>query len=460
MPLYPHFNENDKDKLLQFSKRKENREQKLMSYNLQAKGILSEMEDEDDLISDDEYAAVLNDEREIIVADTLYKYTYSGMFSVHKNEKHLLDNYIEDNDIEYLMPEPSSLIRGSIKATAKIIQSLPTERLIMEGNGCEFTGVPRDVTTFFQRESCSSGGGGSSSSSTNSVDHTQSLVNLIDDLEGCETLTGFLDGVFKVFGVSRKCYSSFSSKYRTKTKYWKENYLLWNSIGVKVKHQKRGWTGLWRAKDTDEIALSISQASFKFTLNIPNFPQSYGPQKLYFFEGKIFNSQKQIINYQNQYQKPPFPVVPFVSEVVVTEFIDDAFGYSLSVDKMRELFYKDVWKGAKSIVKSYKNRQPKNVTHIIYTPTTVYINYVDLDRRSLNTKKIVNRLDYNFGLGFKFNVNVDDQGHYSTNISNIGDVFGSIVIPKLYDYDDVKMDFVGASRKGNTWKGSRIIYTD
>lgn len=132
----------------------------------------------------------------------------------------------------------------------------------------------------------------------------------------------------------------------------------------------------------------------------------------------------------------------------------------MSVDKMRELFYQGIWQGAKSIVQTYKNRQPKNVTHIIYTPTVVYLNYVDLARRVLNTKKIVSRLDYNFGLGFKFNVNVDAQGNYSTNISNVGDVFGNIIIPNLYDYDDVKMDFVGASRRGNIWKGSRIVYTD
>lgn len=229
---------------------------------------------------------------------------------------------------------------------------------------------------------------------------------------------------------------------------------------VKVKHQKKGWTGFWRAKSTDEFALSVSQASFKFNINIPNFPQSYAPPRFYFFENKIFNSQSQLQNYSNSIYKPPFPEVPFVSEVVVTEFLSDTPGYDMSVDKMRELFYQGIWQGAKSIVQTYKNRQPKNVTHIIYTPTVVYLNYVDLARRVLNTKKIVSRLDYNFGLGFKFNVNVDDQGNYSTNISNVGDVFGNIIIPNLYDYDDVKMDFVGASRRGNIWKGSRIVYTD
>lgn len=329
-------------------------------------------------------------------------------------------------------------------------------------DNCNY-GIYETIDDYFNSECYYSGGGGSTGggSSTPPADHTQSLVNLIDNLEACNTLNGFLNSGFGLFGVSRKCYANFDSKYRTKTKYWKENYLIWNSIGVKVKHQKKGWTGLWAAKSTDEVALSISQASFKYTMNIPNFPQMYAPQKLYFFDGKIFNSQTQIINYQNQYQKPPFPEVPFVSEVIVTEWIDDTFGYQMSVDKMREHFYQGIWQGAKSIVQSYKNRQPKNVTHIVYTPTKILINYVDLEKRQLNTKKIVNRLDYNFGIGFKFNVYVDAQGHYSTNLGNFANnPLGFISIPHLYDYDDVKMDFVGASRRGNTWKGSRIVYTD
>ena len=131
---------------------------------------------------------------------------------------------------------------------------------------------------------------------------------------------------------------------------------------------------------------------------------------------------------------------------------------------MRQLFYQGVWQGAKLITNHYKNRQPKNVTHILYTPTKVFVNYVDLERRELNSKKIVNQLDYNFGLGVKFNAYIDGDGNITTNWGDfLNDPLGNlgfIVIPKLYDYDDVKMDFVGASRRGETWKGSRIVYTD
>ena len=91
------------------------------------------------------------------------------------------------------------------------------------------------VDAFGEGDGCSGGGGysGGGGSSSTPVDHTTSLVNLIDDLGPCDTMTGFLDGVFQIFGVSRKCYANHSSKYRTKTKYWKENYIIWNSIGVK-----------------------------------------------------------------------------------------------------------------------------------------------------------------------------------------------------------------------------------
>lgn len=383
------------------------------------------------------------------------------MFSIQKDKKVILDDYITENNIEYLIVDPDTITRGETTLTEEITVATPTIQEIEDPENCiNEKQMQKEVSEFYAFDSCSSGDtwgddGSSGGTVTTTVDHTQTLINLIDDLEACDQLTGFLDGVFKIFGVSRKCYAEFDSKYRTKTKYWKENYIVWNSIGVKVKHQKKGWTGLWRAKSTDEVSLSISQATFKYTIPIPNFPQIYAPLKIYFFEDKIFNSQSQILSYANAIYKPPAPNIPFVSDVILVEYVNDLIGFDMSVEKMRELFYTGVWQGAKLIVNEYKNEDPKNVTHILYTPTEVYVNYVDLENRKLNTKKITNVLDYNFGIGIKFNLDVDSNGHYSADLG-----FGDIIIPKLYDYNKVKMDFVGATRKGDVWKGSRIIYTD
>ena len=294
----------------------------------------------------------------------------------------------------------------------------------------------------------------------NVVDHTANLQNYMNTLGACNTINGFLDSGFGIFGTSKKCYENFDSKYRTKTKFWKERYYIYNSIGIKVKHQKKGWTGLWRAKSTDEVGLAIKLATFSYTINIPNFPASYAPKKLYFFEDKIFDSEAKAVSYNNAIYKPAKPDIPFLNDVTVVQWIDESFGYDLTVEKARSLFYTGAWAGAKAIVKSERGKEVKRVVHVLYTATKVIVTYADLENRKLNTKKIVNRFDFNFGLGFKFTVDVNSSGQYNTNINGWGNIPQHLTIPKLYDYKEIEIDFVGVSRKGNVWKGSNLKYTD
>jgi hypothetical protein len=480
-PLFPRYREDDQQNLAKFSKNKKERLQKTTFYRgirAMGKATPSEIDEDgelveefdDDLISDDDFASILNSQREVIVGDSLYKYTYDGLYAVKTIDKPLLDTYIADNNIEFLVQENENIIRGESLVTSKIKRTVTTESDLQRVSNCHeqdyLAPTNHTITDYFEDSGCDGGSGsgggstgGGSTGGTTTVDHTASLVAFVKDLDECNTINGFLNSGFGLFGVSKKCYDNFSSKYRTKTKYYKENYLIYNAIGVKVKHQKKGWTGLWRAKSTNEVALMISQASFKYTINIPNFPSMYAPPKLYFFENKIFNSQGQMQNYSNAIYKPPFPQIPYVSEVVITEFINHEVGSDLSVEDLREQFYTGVWAVAKNIVNSQKGRDPKNVTHILYSPTKVYLTFIDLDQRKLNTKKITNVFDFNFGLGFKFNVNVDASGNYSTDLISGFDL-GTLSIPKLYDYDEVKMDFVGVTRKDNTWKGSRLVYTE
>lgn len=88
MPLYPHFKEDDVGKLLSFSAKKLEKLENILLLNPQARSASAAISKEenfigefdDDLISDDEFASILNENREIIVGDTLYRYTYSGIF--------------------------------------------------------------------------------------------------------------------------------------------------------------------------------------------------------------------------------------------------------------------------------------------------------------------------------------------------------------------------------------------
>lgn len=483
MPLYPHFKESDVDLIQSFSQKKKAKLEKQRTFKKSSlkssysKGFPTDIDEDgelveeydDDLISDDEFASFLNDEREIIIGDSLYKFTYSGLFSVKKDNKHKLDKYIEDNNIEYLIPDANTIARGKTAPTDEINRLVPTREYIQEPIGECYNNYDNSIDVpEFEELSCGSGGGSSTPKSHTVVDHTESLNNYMKTLDACNTINGFLDSGFGIFGTSKKCYSNFDSKYRTKTKFWKEKYYVYNSIGIKVKHQKKGWTGLWRAKSTDEVGLAIKLATFSYTIKISDFPSLYAPKKLYFFEDKIFDSEAKAVSYNNAIYKPEKPDIPFLNDVTVVEWVDETFGYELTVEKARKLFYTGAWAGAKSIVKSEKGEEVKRVVHVLYGTnrgaasgtTKVIVTYADLENRKLNTKKIVNRFDFNFGIGFKFSVDVDSNGRYNTNVNGWGDLPKHITIPKLYDYKEIEIDFVGVSRKGNVWKGSNLKYKD
>lgn len=482
-PLFPNYVEGD-SRLLDFEKRKKERAQKVIQYNQQFQRKSSSIIDEDgelveeyddDLIADDDFAALLNDKREIIVDGKIYKYTYSGVFSTPIDNISALDGYIETNDLEYTIPQISDIVRGHTQINGNIDLNIPTTQELNTIESCsdgEDIISPLPFETIFQ-EDCGYGGGsstgggntgggnGNSGGSTGgntsgSIDHFQNMIDYSNALSPCQTDTGNLH-IWGLFGTTQKCYESFeNNKYRTKTKFWKENYVVYKSIGVKVKHQKKGWTGFWRAKATDEIALTVSQATFEYSLPVV-LPQNYFQPKFYFFEDKIFNSQSQILSYFSNTTKPPKPELPWDSEITLVEFINND---NLTTEKVRDLFYQGAWFGAKLLVNNYKMRDPNSFTHLIYNNGRVFVNYTNLKERALNYKKIVKTFDYNFNIGFKFNANIDSNGHLTTNINSFGDVIGAISIPRVYDYSNIQMDFTGLSRRGNEWKGSKLLYKD
>ena len=477
-PLFPNYLEND-PRLEEYYNFKKKSALKIPEKSPAYKSVGEYDEDgeyveefDDDLISDDEFASLLNQEREIIVGDSLYKYTYSGMFKIRSEDKPILDQYIDDNDIEYLLPDPGTIPRGITEVTPDIKQYAPTTNDIadctennhMKSSVNELSLIDAFSSCGGESDSSSGGGGstsggGSTGGSSSTVNHYANMVSYIEDLDACDTSNAGWNP-FGIFGTAKKCFESFSnSKYRTKTKYWNENYGLWRSVGVKVKHQKKGWLG-WRSKKTDEVALSVSHASFEFKLPI-HIPANHFHPQFYFFENNIYNSQAQILQYYTQVYHPPLPELPWNSEVTILEFMNaNDFGASFTVEQVRQYFYTAAWRGAKQLTRTFKGRDPERVTHILYDKDRVFINFIDLSKRKQNSKKIVDVFDYNFGFTIKFNVNFNADGSLSTNINDFGDVLGAISIPQLYEYENVSVDFVGVTRRGDEWKGSRLVYND
>ena len=459
-PLFPQYLENDNAKHEVFAKRKKEKLSKQIKKNLSKTstefdidGDLLE-EYDDDLIADDEFASFLNDNKEIIVNDTLYKYTNVGLFSVHSSKKSILDEYINNNVIDNLNQDFDLIQRGEIKINDDINLIIPTKIKINSISSCDdsFGSIDDNVLVFLS-DSCEDD---NYPINTSLKTPTDPMINYLENLSPCNADTAAFH-LWGLFEKSQKCYENFSdSRFRTKTKFRRENYIIYKSIGVKVKHQKKGWTGFWRAKKTDEILLSIDQATFEFS-NPITLPSNYFQPKFYFFEDKIFNSQSQIINYYNNTLKPPKPELPWNVEVILVEWINNE---NLTTTMVRDLFYQGAWFGAKLLVNNYKMKDPNSFAHIIYNNNRVFVNYIDLSQRELDSKKIVNVFDFNFQIGIKFNVNIDRSGNLTTNLDSFGDVINSITIPRVYDYSNIKIDFAGLSKRGNEWRGSKISFSE
>jgi len=96
-PLTPVFDQDDTKELEAFILAKKVRKQKLNSaYGKNIKVFVDEEFDiEDDLIQDPSFAALLNEEREIIIGDSLYKYTTDGLYYCLEKDRQKLNNHLK-----------------------------------------------------------------------------------------------------------------------------------------------------------------------------------------------------------------------------------------------------------------------------------------------------------------------------------------------------------------------------
>lgn len=423
--------EQDNEVLVQKFANRKAENKSLAKTNEQTENDLDDLED---LIGDDEYASFINDKGEIQVADSIYKYTDKGLFFVHKSDLGHLNDYLANNS------DNESASKSS--QTSRNYRVSPCEYALREGG---LRRLDDRIMRYIQPiDDCSSGGGGSSgggSSGSNNV--LSGLDNFVKNLPECESRSGTLD---VIFGPSAICIDKFSSKYRVKTKYWNQDYLLYKSIGITVKHQKKSWYGVWWTRSTDEIALGIKQAYFEYNVPIPQI-QNVNPQ-MFIYNGRAYNSQAQYISstYGNS-----LPNLPFTTplEIVVNLPVYGIFEYNLSADKLNKYFWENVWNQAKSVLQKLGQPMPKEIALVGLTSQKVVVNYVNTSQRKTGSKKIEKVFDWQAGFGIKFRTG-----------SGNGFTFKGVQMPKFYKYDKVKIDIYGVARRGSTWKGSRLIYED
>jgi len=87
------------------------------------------------------------------------------------------------------------------------------------------------------------------------------LQNFLSSLEPFSPSSGLFGNIF---GQNFVCIDRYESRKRVKTKAFNYNYFLVFHTGLKVKHQKKGWTGLWRRQNTDQVYAGVPKYQFQY----------------------------------------------------------------------------------------------------------------------------------------------------------------------------------------------------
>lgn len=428
-PLTPIFDENDTEKIKNFFLAKKERLQKRnIEFGITSKSSKSdeEIEFDDELISDPVLTGLLNENKEIYVADSVYKYTENGLYFCLVKDKQKLYDYL-----------------NKLSSTSK--NKNITNKMIPE----EITEVSNGINRFVPIIN-------SEISYNNPAPTSVSSPALLkQNLPICRIeKQGWLE---KIFGETEVDTEDYGDGKRVKIKFWNQNYFLFSSIGCSARFQKRvkilGIMG-WQKSYATQIELGVNSIEYTYSFNVPQFNASKYQYNTVFFEsnGLKFNQEGKIID------KMPTDKPGFIFDA---ESPQDALNITICNDIVQVLNAKEANQIIDNLAKSAVNALPAMTDKyllqnkiangkikynvIIATPldNKVTFKVMGIKWTNNNDNAITNYFDFNFLLTWK------------NTYVNPGDYLNGLVGGKKYKA--LSADIYGAALYNNEWKGRRLI---
>ena len=315
--LRPFFEDNEEEAMNDFLVRKQAKIAK-KGYLYSSKSNDDEIDLDDELISDANFAAILNEDRAIYVGDSLYIYTTLGAYACKIEDEEHLRNYLSNESSKISSKEKLLAARGSCNY---YISSYSRDML----EPIELRKVP--INSKINRyESCGGGSGGGSGSGSGSGSGGSSSTSLQASMP---IITPMSFGTCKysensiwqsIFGNRVKCNDYHDSTHRVQTQFYNENYLLFNKIGMKVKYQKKRFIGCSQSGTADYVEMGINSLMFNYknpyTLHNP-FSTHHIKYK---YKGVTYDMQGRVI--QDSMIEPAWPIsnesqilIPLVIEI-------------------------------------------------------------------------------------------------------------------------------------------------
>lgn len=449
-PLTPIFDENDTEKIENFFLTKKQRLQKRnIEFGITAKSAVSddEIDFDDELISDPALAGLLNESKEIYVADSLYKYTETGLYFCLIKDKQKLYNYLDKLSATSKKKQITNRLAPCDEQYPQLEKGSSTNKIIQE-----VTEVSEGINLFIPITDCNSGGGGSTPTPT-PVLTSPTLIK--QNLPICRIeKQGWLE---KIFGETEVDTEDYGDGKRVKVKFWNQNYFLFSSIGCSARFQKRvkilGISG-WQKSYATQIELGINNIEYTYNFNVPQFNASKYQYSTVFFEsnGLKFNQEGRVID------KMPTGKSSFIFD---SESPQDALNITICNDILTLLNAKEANMIIDNLAKAAVNALPGMADKyllqnkiangkikynvIIATPLDNKVTFKVMGVKWTNNddNAITNYFDFNFLIT------------WDSTYENPEDYLKGLKGAKKYNA--LSADIYGAALHDNVWKGRRLV---
>ena len=231
----------------------------------------------DPLVPDPYLTEVLNENREIEIDNHIFKITEYGTFIC-----------TEDKFVTLL-----SLINSMKNKTEQEVNSILTQNPVPSQEVGD-TKLYEILPGIFRYDSyqeleevtpiTESTGNATSNNPINDIFLDQYIYDQLPTYEfDSHTFVGGL--IQSVFGRTKPHKENFDSQHRIKVNFYDVDFGFYASAGVNVKMQTKGWTGIWRKLDTEEIRLGWD--GLEVTVNFKGMPVPPKKQDLSFEKVKL-----------------------------------------------------------------------------------------------------------------------------------------------------------------------------
>lgn len=451
--LRPYFNHNDNKSIDSFLKEKKvNKKKNGYLYSLKASDN-DNLDLDDELISDQNFASLLNEDREIYVGDSIYRYTTNGVYFTSIKNEDKLDFYLDS-------------LNTTITNKSQILLDRKMNRMVENQDGqLSITPVEGEITQINNSISHyqptyiapidgggGSGGGGGGGSTPPAPEKNYPI--LIPQKFGSCLYSE--DSLWQqAFGNRIKCNDYHDSEHRIQTQFWNENYFIYASIGTKAKYQKKRFIGWSESETADYVELGINSIKYTYNHNVNQYNPFTETHLQFKYKGVTYNQNGTRASLPTN--PDPWPI--FNENQVFYSldiYIDDIFGQT--IDETINLDGENINDAIEDLLEMAANSLPSTLdlqNDINGNKVAVKILKFSTNKTEVVIANRVIRHKSNARKTFDFNFLLTLPDNVSD--PNFKDFLKQFSATK---YDVAEVDLYGAGLRGNIWKGKRITAKD